>query len=46
MMAYSKKVDDYNFGTIVRTRADGEYTNEGTIFGMYKKSSRIFRDGA
>ncbi|KAK1830121.1 putative polysaccharide biosynthesis protein [Podospora conica] len=32
MMAYSKKVDDYNFGTIVRTRADGEYTNEGTIF--------------
>lgn len=34
MMAYSKKIDDYNFGTIVRTRADGEYTNEGTIFGM------------
>lgn len=46
MMAYSKKVDDYNFGTIVRTRADGEYTNEGTIFGMraytqYPKKRRL-----
>ena len=32
MMAYAKRVDDYNFGTIVRTKADGEYSNEGSIF--------------
>lgn len=33
MMAYEKKVDDYNFGTIVRTRPDVEYGEKTSIFG-------------
>lgn len=33
MMAYEKKVDDYSFGTILRTDPKGEYTQDGTIFG-------------
>lgn len=33
MMAYEKKVDDYSFGTILRTDPKGEYTENGTIFG-------------
>lgn len=33
MMVYEKKVDDYNFGTIVRTNPKKEYDEEGTIFG-------------
>ncbi|KAL3421355.1 PBDC1-like protein [Phlyctema vagabunda] len=32
MMAYEKKVDDYNFGTIVRTNPKFDYGNEETIF--------------
>lgn len=34
MMAYEKKVDDYNFGTIVRTSPKEEYGEDTTIFGM------------
>lgn len=30
---FEKKVEDYNFGTIIRTRADAEYDQDTTIFG-------------
>lgn len=33
MMAYEKKVDDYSFGTMLRTSPKEEYTQHGTIFG-------------
>lgn len=33
MMAYEKKVDDYNFGTMLRTNPKLEYGQEETIFG-------------
>ena len=33
MMAYDKKVDDYNFGTVVRTNPKFEYGQDETIFG-------------
>ncbi|KAK3940010.1 polysaccharide biosynthesis-domain-containing protein [Diplogelasinospora grovesii] len=32
MMTYEKKVDDYNFGTILRKNAKEENTEHGTIF--------------
>jgi len=32
MMAYEKKVDDYNFGTIVRRNPRTEYGNDETMF--------------
>ncbi|KKY37149.1 hypothetical protein UCDDA912_g02789 [Diaporthe ampelina] len=32
MMAYEKKVDDYSFGTMLRTSTKEEYTQHGTIF--------------
>jgi hypothetical protein len=31
---YEKKVDDFNFGTIIRTRADAEYDQDTTLFGV------------
>jgi hypothetical protein len=34
MMAYEKKIDDYNFGTMLRNSPKAEYTQEDTIFGM------------
>lgn len=37
MMAYEKKVDDYSFGTMLRSSPKEEYTQHGTIFG---KSAR------
>jgi hypothetical protein len=30
---YEKKIEDYNFGTIIRNRADQEYEQHNTIFG-------------
>lgn len=33
MMAYEKKVDDYSFGTMLRSSPSEEYTQHGTIFG-------------
>ena len=33
MMAYEKKIDDYNFGTLMRTDPKLEYGNDETIFG-------------
>jgi hypothetical protein len=34
MMAYEKKIDDYNFGTMVRNSPNVEYEQDTTIFGM------------
>jgi hypothetical protein len=34
MMAYEKKVDDYNFGTMLRANPKFEYGEKETIFGM------------
>ncbi|KAL8794389.1 MAG: hypothetical protein Q9195_003088 [Heterodermia aff. obscurata] len=36
MMAYEKKVDDYNFGTMLRSNPKFEYGEKETIFGMCK----------
>lgn len=33
MMAYEKKVEDYNFGTMVRNSSKIEYEEDTTIFG-------------
>lgn len=33
MMAYENKVDDYNFGTMLRTSPKVEYEQDTTIFG-------------
>ncbi len=33
MMAYEKKIDDYNFGTMLRNSPKAEYSQEDTIFG-------------
>ena len=34
---YEKKVDDYNFGTMLRANPKFEYGEKETIFGMSKK---------
>ena len=33
MMAYEKKIDDFNFGTMVRNSHKVEYEEDNTIFG-------------
>ena len=35
LMQYEKKVDDYNFGTMLRNSPEVEYSQEDTIFGRY-----------
>lgn len=35
MMAYEKKVDDYNFGTMLRLSPKLEYGQHDVIFGMF-----------
>jgi hypothetical protein len=35
MMAYEKKVEDYNFGTMLRTDPKHEYEQDTTIFGKF-----------
>ena len=35
MMAYEKKIDDYNFGTMMRTDPKLEYGRDETIFGRW-----------
>jgi len=35
MMAYEKKISDYNFGTMLRVDPKSEYDQEGTIFGRW-----------
>jgi len=37
MMAYEKKIDDYNFGTIIRSNPKWEYGQNETIFGKRSK---------
>lgn len=34
IMAYEKKVEDYNFGTMLRASPDIEYSQTGTIFAV------------
>jgi len=36
LMAYEKKVDDYNFGTMLRADAKQEYAQDTTIFGEFR----------
>lgn len=33
LMQYEKRVDDYNFGTMLRNSPKAEYSQEDTIFG-------------
>lgn len=33
LMQYEKRVDDYNFGTMLRNNPKAEYNQEDTIFG-------------
>lgn len=33
IMAYEKKIDDYNFGTMLRNNPKADYSEEDTIFG-------------
>jgi Polysaccharide biosynthesis len=40
MMAYEKRVDDYNFGTMLRSNPKWEYGNEETIFGVLHLAAR------
>ena len=35
MMEYEKKIDDYNFGTMLRSDPKFEYGQDTTIFGLY-----------
>lgn len=37
MMTYEKTVDDYNFGTMLRTGPKFEYGYDETIFGMLSR---------
>jgi len=39
MMAYEKKIDDYNFGTMMRTNPKFEYGRDETIFGTFSTPS-------
>ena len=36
MMTYEKTVDDYNFGTMLRSNPKFEYSEKETIFGLLK----------
>lgn len=38
---FEKKIDDFNFGTIVRNRADVEYDQDTTIFGELRTRSPV-----
>ncbi|KAJ5980368.1 polysaccharide biosynthesis protein [Penicillium waksmanii] len=31
---FEKEIEDYNFGTMIRSRADAEYDQDTTIFGL------------
>ena len=35
MMNYEKKIDDYNFGTMLRSNPKFEYGEKETIFGLF-----------
>ncbi|KAJ5675473.1 polysaccharide biosynthesis protein [Penicillium macrosclerotiorum] len=34
ILKFEKKIEDYNFGTMIRARADSEYEQHNTIFGV------------
>ena len=38
IQAYEKKINDYNFGTIIRTNPKFEYEQDTTIFGKFNRS--------
>lgn len=42
LMKYEKRVDDYNFGTLLRTDAGVEYEKDTTIFGLLPTPSPCF----
>ena len=33
MTPFEKRIDDYNFGTLIRADCSGDYTEENSIFG-------------
>ena len=39
---YEKKIKDYNFGSLIRTDARGEYGEKNTIFGSSVYICRAF----
>ncbi|KAK5163858.1 hypothetical protein LTR16_012127, partial [Cryomyces antarcticus] len=41
MMPYEKKVDDYNFGTMLRSNPKFEYGEKETIFGLRPADWRV-----
>ncbi|KAK5014176.1 hypothetical protein LTR60_003493 [Cryomyces antarcticus] len=41
MMPYEKKVDDYNFGTMLRSNPKFEYGEKETIFGLCPADWRV-----
>lgn len=43
MMTYEKTVDDYNFGTMLRSNPKFEYTEKETIFGMLQTPFTLMR---
>ena len=44
--SYEGKVDDYNFGTMLRANAAEEYDQDGTIFGRLGEKLSIRSGGA
>ena len=40
MMTYEKTVEDYNFGTMLRSNPKTEYGEKETIFGLHRLRSR------
>jgi hypothetical protein len=40
MMAYEKKVKDYNFGTMLRTKPNEDYAQDNAIFGSLPTKTR------
>ncbi len=44
MMAYEKKIDDYNFGTMLRANPKTEYGEKETIFGTWSCKAQLERE--
>ena len=44
--SYENKVDDYNFGTMLRANAAEEYDQDGTIFGRLGERLSVQSRGA
>ncbi|KAL9128854.1 MAG: hypothetical protein Q9217_002543 [Psora testacea] len=44
MMQYEKKVEDYNFGTMLRSNPKFEYGEKETIFGPYETGAGVDSD--